>query len=307
MSNPRLEDDGVKTRSAAKLPAHIESQTLEPGLYLVSTPIGRARDITLRALDVLNSADALAAEDTRVLRHLLSIHGVPLRGRKIISHHDHSTERQTSGVLNLLRQGKSLALCSDAGTPLIADPGYKLARTAADEGLVVHAVPGPSSVLAALCLAGLPSDRFLFAGFVPGAKAARATWLKQWTMIDATVIVFENPRRVKASLEELCRIDPDRAIVVARELTKKFEEVIRGTAEELAAHSRMDSLKGEVVIIIDRAGGVTEVNPEDVLRLLDEKLAESSVKDAAREVAEALGLPRREVYQTALSRLRPES
>lgn len=306
MSNPRLTDGEGAPQDGGKLPAHIDRQNLEPGLYLVATPIGRARDITLRALDVLNSADVLIAEDTRVLRHLLNIHGIPLRGRKLISHHDHSTERQSDALMELLTQGLSLALCSDAGTPLIADPGYRLARFAAEAGFGVNAVPGPSSVLAALCVAGLPSDRFLFAGFVPSAKGARATWLKQWTSVDATVVMFESPRRVKSSLEELCRIDAERAIVVARELTKKFEEIIRGTAEELAADSRMNALKGEVVMIIDRARAV-EVDPTAVEALLVEKLVDRSVKDAVREVADQLGLPKRDVYQMALAIENPTS
>ena len=163
------------------LPARIEAARLEPGLYLVATPIGAARDITLRALDVLNSADMLAAEDTRTLRHLMEIHGVPLRGRRIIATHDHNEDRQAEILASAAEEGKSIAYCSDAGTPLVADPGFRLAREAARKGVRVNAVPGPSAVLAALSVAGLPSDRFLFAGFAPQPLGARKTWLTEVT------------------------------------------------------------------------------------------------------------------------------
>ncbi|RNF36241.1 16S rRNA (cytidine(1402)-2'-O)-methyltransferase [Paracoccus methylarcula] len=285
---------------ARRLSAHVEAVALEPGLHLVATPIGAARDITLHALDVLNSAELLAAEDTRVMRHLMDIHGVPLRGRRIMAYHDHNADRQRPAILAALREGRSVAYASDAGTPLVADPGYRLARDAAAQGSRVHAVPGPSAALAALSLSGLPSDRFLFAGFPPATKAARATWLRQWALIDATVILFESPRRVNQTVEELFEIEANRIIVVARELTKKFEEVIRGTAAELVADPRMQSLKGEVVLVLDRPAPA--VVDEDQLRsALQERLRSMTVKDAAREVALDLGLRRRDVYQTALA------
>lgn len=283
-----------------RLAAHVEAVTLPPGLHLVATPIGAARDITLHALDVLNSAELLAAEDTRVMRHLMDIHGVPLRGRRIMAYHDHNAERQRPAILSALRDGRSVAYASDAGTPLVADPGYRLARDAAGEGSRVYVVPGPSAALAALSLSGLPSDRFLFAGFPPSTKTARATWLRQWTTIEATVILFESPRRVNQTVQELFSIDANRVIVVARELTKKFEEVIRGTAAELATDPRLQSLKGEVVLVLDRPTPI--VADEDQVRAaLQEKLQSLTVKDAAREVAHELGLRRRDVYQAALS------
>ncbi|SNT74350.1 16S rRNA (cytidine(1402)-2'-O)-methyltransferase [Paracoccus seriniphilus] len=284
---------------ARRLQAHIQSDRLEAGLYLVATPIGAARDITLRALDVLNCADMLAAEDTRVMRHLMDIHGVPLRGRRILSYHDHNADRARPALMQALKEGASVAYASDAGTPLVADPGYRLARDAAEEGARVHVVPGPSAALAALSLSGLPSDRFLFAGFPPATKGARTTWLRQWASLDATVILFESPRRVNQTLKQLCEIDPDRVTVVARELTKKFEEVIRGTARELADDPRMASLKGEVVMLLDR-GTTAEVKPVDLNEALTSRLGRMTVKDAAREVANELGLARRDVYQTAL-------
>ena len=282
-----------------RIPAHIDATPLEPGLYLVATPIGAARDITLRALDVLNSAELLAAEDTRVMRHLMDIHGIPLRGRKIIAYHDHNAERRLPPILAALKEGKSVAYASDAGTPLVADPGFRLARDASVQGSRVHAVPGPSAALAALSLSGLPSDRFLFAGIPPATKSARSSWIRHWAAVDATVNLFENPRRVKHDVEELFEIEPNRIIVIARELTKKFEEVIRGTAAELLADPRLDSLKGEVVLVLDRPVPV----PVDlgVVRVaLERRLGTAKVKDAARQIADDFGLSRRDVYQLAL-------
>lgn len=284
---------------ARRLAAHVAAEPLAAGLYLVATPIGAARDITLRALDVLNTADMLAAEDTRVMRHLMDIHGIPLRGRRIQSYHDHNADRARPALLAALSGGASIAYASDAGTPMVADPGYRLARDAAQAGVRIHAVPGASAALAALSLSGLPSDRFLFAGFPPPTSAARASWLRHWGSLDATVILFESPRRVNRTLSALCEIDPNRITVVARELTKKFEEVIRGTAAELAADPRMATLKGEVAILLDRASPV--VADADALRAaLLARMGRMTLKDASREVAQQLGLARREVYQAAL-------
>lgn len=285
---------------ARRLTAHVEAARLDPGLYLVATPIGAARDITLRALDVLNSADMLAAEDTRVLRHLMDIHGVPLRGRRILSYHDHNGDRARPALLAALSEGASVAYCSDAGTPLVADPGYRLALDAAEAGARVHALPGPSSALAALSLAGLPSDRFLFLGFPPPTQSARQTWLRRWMAVDSTLILFESPRRVSRTLEDLALIDPARITVIARELTKKFEEVIRGTAAELAQDPRMATLKGEVVMLVDRPGEVV-ADEMAVRRALLDRLDRMTVKDAAKDVAAELGLARRDVYQVALA------
>ncbi|WP_347138743.1 16S rRNA (cytidine(1402)-2'-O)-methyltransferase [Paracoccus sp. SSK6] len=283
-----------------RLAAHVEAKRLDAGLYLVATPIGTARDITLRALDVLNAADVLAAEDTRVLRHLLDIHGVPLRGRRVLPYHDHNGDRARPALLAALEQGQSVAYASDAGTPLVADPGFRLAREAAAAGHRVHAIPGPSAPLVALSLSGLPSDRFLFAGFPPTTQGARMTWLRQWMGVDATLILFESPRRVNQTLREICEVDANRITVVARELTKKFEEVIRGTAAELAQDPRMAALKGEVVMLVDRPGAVM-ADDDTIRQALQARLERMTVKDAAKEVAAELGLARRDVYQIALS------
>lgn len=286
--------------TARRLSAHVEAPRLAGGLYLVATPIGAARDITLRALDVLNSADMLAAEDTRVLRHLMDIHGIPLRGRRILSYHDHNGERARPALLAALARGESVAYCSDAGTPLVADPGYRLALDAAQAGARVHALPGPSAALAALSLSGLPSDRFLFLGFPPATQAARRSWLEQWMTVDSTLILYESPRRVARTLADLAAIDGARITVVARELTKKFEEVIRGTAADLSADPRMETLKGEVVMVLDRPAEV-EMDEDRVRAVLALHLQTMSLKDAAREAARQMGLPKRDVYQLALS------
>lgn len=289
----------METTPPHRLAAHVEAVRPEPGLYLVATPIGTARDITLRALDVLNGADVLAAEDSRVLRHLMDIHGIPLRGRRVVPYHDHNGDRARPGLLEALAGGASVAYASDAGTPLVADPGYRLAREGSRAGHRVHAIPGPSSLLVALSLSGLPSDRFLFAGFPPAARGARMTWLRETMAVNATAILFESPRRVNRTLEEMCEIDPNRATVVARELTKRFEEVIRGPACDLARDPRMAALKGEVVMLIDRPGAET-ADEGRIRQALQDRQDRMTLKDAARDVAEVLGLARRDVYQIAL-------
>ncbi|WBU64641.1 16S rRNA (cytidine(1402)-2'-O)-methyltransferase [Paracoccus aerodenitrificans] len=277
----------------------IEASRLDSGLYLVSTPIGAARDITLRALDVLNSAELLAAEDTRTLRHLMDIHGIPLRGRRIIACHDHNEGRQSKALNEAYEAGLSVAYCSEAGTPLVADPGFRLVRDAAAAGVRVHAVPGPSAALAALTVSGLPSDRFVFAGFPPQPAAARLKWLKDVAAIDATAIIFESPRRVKHTLEKLCEIDADRNIVLCRELTKKFEEILRGNPAELVSRIPDAGLKGEVVLVLDQPQQAVP-NEEDIEAVLLELLNEMSVRDAAAAAAERFGISRRDAYQQAL-------
>lgn len=271
-----------------------------PGLHLVATPIGTARDITLRALDVLNGADLLAAEDTRTLRHLMAIHGIPLRGRRILAYHDHNADAQRPPILRALSEGASVAYCSDAGTPLVADPGFRLARDAAESGARVHAVPGPSALLAALTVAGQPSDRFLFAGFAPSHGAARRRWLAEIAAVDATVVLFESPRRVNDLLGILCETEGERDISICRELTKKFEEVRRGTVSGLLTQMEGGDLRGEVVVVLapplQAAAATTDLRAE-----LAARVGRMSLKDAAAEVAAATGAPRKDVYRLALT------
>jgi 16S rRNA (cytidine1402-2'-O)-methyltransferase len=276
---------------------------LDPGLHIVSTPIGAARDITLRALDVLASADVLAAEDTRTLRHLMDIHGVALEGRRIVAYHDHNGPRVRPRLLADLAAGLSVAYASEAGTPLVADPGFALARAAIAAGHPVRAVPGASAVLAALAVAGLPTDRFLFAGFPPPQEAARRRWLAGIAAVDATLVVYESPRRVGELLTEMAEtLGEEREAVVCRELTKRFEETLRGRLGDLAARLSGPPPKGEIVVVVGRPEPAAAASPATLEAALDEALGQMSVKDAAEAVATALGLPRREVYQAALRR-----
>jgi 16S rRNA (cytidine1402-2'-O)-methyltransferase len=273
---------------------------LTPGLYLVATPIGAARDITLRALDVLTSADVLVAEDTRTLRKLMEIHGVPLRDRQILSYHDHNGAQMRPRLLALLEQGKSLAYASEAGTPMVADPGFDLARAARDAGLPVHAAPGPSAVIMALTVGGMPTDRFFFAGFLPNVSGQRKTALRRYADIPGTLVFYESPNRIAAMLRDSAEIlGPDRRAAICRELTKKFEEVISGTLTELAEICTERKLKGECVVLIDRVSSV-KIQESDVETLLQEVLVDLSLRDAVDLVTARTGLPRRQVYQVAI-------
>lgn len=273
---------------------------LAQGLYLVATPIGSARDITLRALDILASADAIAAEDTRTARKLMEIHGIALNDRPLIAYHDHNGPAVRPRLLAMIAEGRSVACISEAGTPLISDPGFVLAREAALAGLPLTAAPGASAVLAALSVAGLPTDRFLFAGFLPPAAAARARALGDLRDVPATLVFYESAKRLPAVVRDLAtNLGEERQAAVCRELTKRFEEVRRGSLAELAAAYAGQPPKGEIVIVVDR--GRSGASAEDMEAALDEALQRMSVKDAAREVAARLRLPRRDVYQAALA------
>lgn len=273
---------------------------LPPGLHFVATPIGAARDITLRALDILASATVLAAEDTRTLRHLMELHGVPLGGRPLVAYHDHNGAAMRPRLMTALAEGRSVAYASEAGTPLLADPGYRLARAAIAAGHPVLAAPGPSALLAALGVAGLPTDRFLFAGFPPPTAAARRRFLGELVAMPATLVLYESPKRLHQTLTDLVTCFGEaRQAAVCRELTKRFETVVRGTLAEVAAQFAGTSVRGEVVLVVDRAPQVP-ADGSAVIAALTVALAGASVKDAATMVATDLGLPRREVYQMAL-------
>lgn len=275
---------------------------LAPGLYLVSTPIGSARDITLRALDVLASADVLAAEDTRTLRHLMEIHGIPLGDRPLVPCHDHNEAQVIPRILQAIAAGKSVAYASEAGTPMVSDPGFPLARAVIAEGMALTAAPGPSAAICALTVAGLPTDRFLFAGFAPSQKSARRRALADLAPAAATLVLYESPKRINQMLEDCCEIlGEGRKIALCRELTKRFEEVIRGTVHEVWQAIAGRDLKGEIVLVIGRGESVA-ADAATVEAALDKALQQMTVKDAAAAVAEAFGLPRREVYQLALQR-----
>ena len=270
---------------------------LAPGLYLVATPIGNLRDVTLRALDVLRSAHVVACEDTRITRRLLDRYAITT---PLSRYDDHASEADRQRLIDRMKAGEAVALASDAGTPLVSDPGFKLVRAAIAEGVDVVPIPGPSSVLAALCLAGLPTDRFSFGGFLPEKQVARQNALNEVLRLPGTIVVFESARRLPASLADLAAIAPDRPVVIARELTKHFEEAVRGTAAELAARYHKDGPpRGEVVLVI---GPPDEADPEaaDLDAALRSALRDLSVKEAASAVAFTTGLPRRQVYARAV-------
>ncbi|SFQ19880.1 16S rRNA (cytidine1402-2'-O)-methyltransferase [Roseivivax halotolerans] len=274
--------------------------SLPPGLTLVATPIGNARDITLRALDVLSSADVLAAEDTRSLRKLLEIHGISLGGRPVLAYHEHNGAKMRPQILAAMAEGKSVAYASEAGTPMISDPGFDLARAATEAGHPVTSAPGAAAVVTALTLAGLPTDRFLFAGFLPNQQSARRRTLEELAGVPATLVFYESPRRLAAMLRDAeAALGAERQGAVARELTKKFEEVRRGSLGELAEFYENSAARGEVVVLIDR-GRLENVSGSDVTRALEEALQTMSVRDAADYVAQMLGVKKRPVYQEAM-------
>jgi 16S rRNA (cytidine1402-2'-O)-methyltransferase len=271
---------------------------LAPGLHLVATPIGNLGDITLRGLWVLRGVDRILCEDTRVTARLLAHYGVD---KPLLAYHDHNAERVRPGILDALRRGERLALVSDAGTPLVSDPGYKLVRAALAEGLAVTAAPGASAALAALTLSGLPPDRFLFAGFPPPRSAARRRLISEWRGLDATLILFEGPSRLATSLADLAAVLGERDAAVGRELTKRHEEVRRGTLSALAAHyDAAGPPRGEVVIVIGPPVAQA-AEAVDIDALLRERLGRGSLRDAVAELAAETGLGRQALYRRALA------
>jgi|TARA_R110002049_G_scaffold44333_3_gene129906 16S rRNA (cytidine1402-2'-O)-methyltransferase len=280
---------------------NFQKVALAPGLYFVGVPIGTARDITLRALDVLASADVLAAEDTRSLRRLMEIHGVPLAGRQVQALHDHSGTGVQERLIAAMAEGKSVAYASEAGMPLIADPGFELSRAVAKAGLMMTCAPGPSAVLTALALGGLPTDAFFFAGFLPNSKAARLAALERLRDIPGTLVFYESPKRLGAMLRDAAQaLGAERQAAMCRELTKKFEEIQRGSLNDLAEMYQGAAPKGEVVVLVDR-GRLDSVKQIDLESDLSRALADMSMRDAVDLVAQAHGLPRRQVYQAALA------
>lgn len=275
-------------------------EQLSAGLYLVATPIGNARDITLRALDILASADVIAAEDTRTAKRLLEIHGVPLGGRHVIAYHDHSSPASRAKLVARIIGGESCAYVSEAGTPLISDPGFALGRDVTGAGGSVWAAPGASAVVTALTVAGLPTDRFYFIGFPPHQAGHRKSLWAELRAVPATVVFYESPNRISQSLAELRdTLGGERKAAICRELTKKFEEVISGTLDELVAALESRTVKGECVVVLDRGEG-SDASLDDVDAALKDALSTMRMKDAATAVAGSFGLPRREVYARAL-------
>jgi 16S rRNA (cytidine1402-2'-O)-methyltransferase len=270
---------------------------LAPGLYVTATPIGHARDITLRALDVLKGCDVIAAEDTRVTAKLLAIHGI---SKPLLAYNDHNAARERPRLIARLQGDARIALVSDAGTPLVSDPGYKLVRAAIEQGIHVEAIPGASALLTALVLAGLPTDRFLFAGFLPAKPGERRTVLEELKSVPASLVFFESPRRIAECLADMTDVLGDRAAAVGRELTKLHEDVRRGNLASLAkSYTGEEAPKGEVTIVV---GPAPAAAPDFALidSLLGQALAFMPVRAAADLVAEATHAPRRAVYDRAL-------
>lgn len=278
-------------------PPMLDEAPLAPGLYVVATPIGNLRDITLRALDVLNQADLVLAEDTRVTAKLLQAFGL---SAKLERHDEHAAERARPKAMALLAGGGRVAIVSDAGTPLISDPGYRLVREAAAAGFDVIPIPGASALLAGLSAAGLPTDRFLFVGFPPPKSAARRTFLAEFAGVRATLVFFEGGSRLADTLADMAAVlGPEREAVVAREITKLYETFYRGPLGDLAADPQLDAPKGEIVILV-ASGREVEATPADADAALRDALTRLKPAEAAAEVAKALGLPRRELYKRAM-------
>ncbi|MBI2736798.1 MAG: 16S rRNA (cytidine(1402)-2'-O)-methyltransferase [Rhodospirillales bacterium] len=268
------------------------------GLHIVATPIGNMRDITLRALDVLHAADLIACEDTRVFAKLAGHYGI---SAPTIAYSDATQDANEPRIVRALEAGKRVALVSDAGMPLISDPGYRLVRAALARGLAVTSAPGPSAVPMALALSGLPTDRFFFGGFLPAKEGERRRAIGAVAALPATLVFFEAPHRLTASLADLAELLGARPAAVARELTKLFEEVRRGPLDALAAHyARHPDIKGEIAVVIGAPGEEAAPQAGVLDEALRTALAGASVKDAAAEVAARYGLKRREVYARAL-------
>jgi 16S rRNA (cytidine1402-2'-O)-methyltransferase len=279
--------------------APVPAAPLDAGLYVVATPIGNLADVTLRALAILAGADAILAEDTRVSRTLLTRYGIET---PLSPYHEHNAAEARPRALRRIAEGQALALISDAGTPLVSDPGYKLVAEAVAQGFAVTTAPGPSAALAALCVAGLPTDRFFFEGFLPPRRSARRERINALAAVPGTLIFYEAPQRLAETLADLALELGDRPAAVARELTKLHEEVKRGALDELAAeYSGAETPRGEIVIVVGGKQARPMVADDALDREIIEALAKLSMRDAAAAVAARHGLPRRQVYARALA------
>lgn len=271
--------------------------SMKPGFYLVATPIGNLRDITFRALDVLSSVDLIVCEDTRVTGKLMKAYGFK---KKMQVYNDHSTDQQREHLIKFVQEGQSIAVLSDAGTPLVSDPGYKLVRGAVETGLYVTSIPGPNAALPALQLSGLPTDQFSFLGFLPPKTTARQTALKKWEAVSGSLIIYETGPRLLDSLQDMRKALGNRQAAVTRELTKMYEEVQRGKLSDLIVHyTKYGAPKGEIVVVLGQA--VAEiVSTESIEKQIKSALEKMSVRDAAEMVAQATGKPKKTIYTLAL-------
>ncbi|HPQ51342.1 MAG TPA: 16S rRNA (cytidine(1402)-2'-O)-methyltransferase [Alphaproteobacteria bacterium] len=274
----------------------LEHVKLKAGLYLVATPIGNLRDMTLRALDVLAAGDLVACEDTRMTGKLFSLLGIR---KKLMPYHDHNADEQRPHIISAIKSGQAVILVSDAGMPLISDPGYKLVRGCMDEGLYVTSLPGANAPLMALQLSGLPSDHFSFLGFLPNKTKARKDILSKWKHSESTLVIFESASRIESSCRDMLDILGDRQMALTRELTKKFEEVWSGNISEILARLEKDGApKGEIVLVIERVQATDEVC--DLDNLIKKALETMSLKEAVAIVVDQTGLQKKQVYNRAL-------
>jgi 16S rRNA (cytidine1402-2'-O)-methyltransferase len=275
----------------------LQSCKQELALYIVATPIGNMEDITLRAIKILANVDVIACEDTRVTNKLLSKLGIK---SKLICYNDHSGQKERDNIQSLLQSGSSVALVSDAGTPLISDPGYKLIRQLSDSGIKITSIPGASAVSTALTLSGLPTDRFLFEGFLPNKTTSRKNYLDKLKEINSTLIFFESANRLTSSIADIGLILKKREICVVREITKKFEEIKRGTASQLVEYYNKRQAKGEIVILV-APPTIVDINESDISSQLLHALESMSVKDAVSLIADNNSINKKEVYNLALT------
>ncbi len=275
-----------------------DARDLAPGLYLVATPIGNLRDITLRALDVLSGADLVLAEDTRMSRRLFDAYGLR---PKCTAYHEHSASALRENVLAQLESGAKIALISDAGTPLISDPGYKLVREAADRQIAVFAIPGPSAALAALTVSGLPTDKFLFAGFLPPKSAARIRALEALKPVPASLVFYETARRIEVVIKDMAQVFGPRPAMLARELTKRYESLYRAPLDQLVAQIPTEEQRGEMVLVVAPPEGKEQWDDAQVDEALGHAMQNNSLKSAVDEVTGISGRARKDVYRRALA------
>ena len=279
-----------------------QSPDIKAGLYVVATPIGTATDLSLRALDLISNADVLVAEDKRCLLKLMNIHNVKLAGRSLLIYNDHSGVAQRSKILSFLKEERSIVLVSDAGTPLIADPGYRLVSEAIFNGYFVSVVPGASAVLTALAISGLPSDKFFFGGFIPPREKAKQAFFLKYLNLPSTLIFFESAIRLNKTLTSLKKVcELERKVVVCRELTKKYEDIQRGTLQTVSEYfASFQKVKGEIVILL--GSSTRQVNNDtELIDFLAHAMQYMTLKDAVDFVAKRLNQPKQIVYKKALT------
>ncbi len=298
--DPAQRTDTAPRSKQASDGAPLAASGLAPGtLYIVATPIGNANDISLRALQVLNAVNSVACEDTRVTARLFARHSIHT---SLSAYHEHNAEKALPRLIRRLKSGETVALVSDAGTPMVSDPGYRLVRACIEEDIPVTTLPGASSVLAALVLSGLPTDRFFFGGFLPHKQGPRRALLESFATIPSTLVLLESPRRLATSMADMAAVLGERDAAVSREITKLYEETRRGTLQELAdAYAGGVAPKGEAVVVIGPPPDRPEMDDGEIDALLATALKRASLRDAVREVTDVSGLPRQIIYQRALA------